>query len=51
MPYSKCFVCKRRLDMASQGHWKYCRSCLLERKIKKLYKQIQEFTDFVSTQL
>jgi len=51
MPYSKCFVCKRRLDVPTQGHWKYCRSCLLERKTKKVLKQIKEFTDFISTQL
>ena len=50
MPYSKCFVCKRRLDVPQRdvNHWKYCRSCLVERKTKKVLRQIKEFADFIT---
>jgi hypothetical protein len=52
MPYSKCSNCKQtRLDVPTQGHWKYCKSCLLDRKTKKVIKQIKQFTDFVKETL
>ena len=52
MPYSNCFSCKqkghiRRLDVITQGHHKYCKACLTERKIDKVLKAIKEFADFV----
>ena len=49
MPYSNCAVCKTRLDVPQRdvNHWKYCKDCLLERKIDKVLKAIQEFADFV----
>ena len=52
MPYSNCLDCKKkgrktRLDVPTQGHYKYCKSCLLKRKSDKILEQIQDFTDFV----
>jgi len=52
MPYSNCFSCKQeghitRLDVPTQGHHKYCKSCLTGRKVDKLLKAIQEFSDFI----
>ena len=36
-----------RLDVPTQGHHKYCKACLLERKVEKVLKAINEFKDFV----
>ena len=47
MPYSKCFNCKRRLDVPNQGHWKYCQVCLTIRKKNKLIKQVESFIEFL----
>ena len=52
MPYSKCSKCKQtRLDVPSQGHWKYCKACLIERKTNKVIKQITQYTDFIKDTL
>lgn len=52
MPYSNCFSCKKeghitRLDVITQGHHKYCKTCLTGIKVDKLLKAIDEFSDFI----